>query len=106
MSYQACKKIGFLENILVVLLPSLGDLKIPIFIYELTISIMLLFACKGYLNWHQPSNGHILIVAIVFAGSDSVLAFDKLNAPLQHSTLLLLSTYLVAQFLIVVGILE
>jgi hypothetical protein len=42
-----------------VLLPSLGDL--PVFVYALTISIMLLFAFKGYLNWHRPSNGHILI---------------------------------------------
>jgi hypothetical protein len=35
----------------------------------ITISIMLLFAFKGYLNWHRPSNGHI---AIVFVASDSI----------------------------------
>jgi hypothetical protein len=34
------------------------------------------------------------------------LAFDKFYAPLQHSALLIMTTYLVAQFLIVVGILE
>jgi hypothetical protein len=33
------------------------------------------------------------------------LAFDKFYAPLQHSALLIMTTYLVAQFLIV-GILE
>ncbi|MFV8332479.1 lysoplasmalogenase [Flavobacterium sp. GSP14] len=96
----------YLIAVMLVLLPSLGDLKIPVFVYALTISIMLLFAFKGYLNWHRPSNGHILIGAIVFVASDSILAFDKFYAPLQHSALLIMSTYLVAQFLIVVGILE
>lgn len=96
----------YLMIMMLVLLPSLGDLKIPVFVYALTISIMLLFAFKGYLNWHRPSNGHILIGAIVFVTSDSILAFDKFYAPLQHSTLLIMTTYLIAQFLIVVGILE
>ena len=96
----------YLMIMMLVLLPSLGDLKIPVFVYALTISIMLLFAFKGYLNWHRPSNGHILIGAIVFVASDSILAFDKFYAPLQHSTLLIMTTYLIAQFLIVVGILE
>jgi uncharacterized membrane protein YhhN len=51
----------YLIVVMLVLLPSLGDLKIPVFVYALTISIMLLFAFKGYLNWHRPSNGHILM---------------------------------------------
>ena len=96
----------YLMVMMLVLLPSLGDLKIPVFVYALTISIMLLFAFKGYLNWHRPSNIHILIGAIVFVASDSILAFDKFYAPIQHSTLLIMTTYLIAQFLIVVGILE
>lgn len=96
----------YLTVMMLVLLPSLGDLKIPVFMYALTISIMLLFAFKGFLNWNKPSNSHILIGAIVFVASDSILAFDKFYAPVQHSALLIMTTYLVAQFLIVVGILE
>ena len=96
----------YLIVMMLILLPSLGDLKIPVFVYALTISIMLLFALKGFLNWKKPANSYILIGAAIFVASDSILAFDKFHAPLQHSALLIMTTYLVAQFLIVVGILE
>ncbi|WP_426091676.1 lysoplasmalogenase [Flavobacterium sp. DSR3-2] len=96
----------YLIVIMLILLPSLGDLKIPVFVYALTISIMLLFALKGFLNWQKPANSYILIGAIVFVASDSLLAFDKFYAPLQYSSLLIMATYLLAQYLIVIGILK
>ena len=96
----------YLIVIMLILLPSLGDLKIPVFVYALTISIMLLFALKGFLNWQKPANSYILIGAIVFVASDSLLAFDKFYAPLQYSSLLVMATYLLAQYLIVIGILK
>ena len=96
----------YLIVLLLLLLPSLGDLKIPVFIYALTISIMLLFALKGFLNWQKPANIYILIGAIIFVASDSILAFDKFYAPLQYSSFLIMTTYLIAQYLIVVGILK
>jgi len=96
----------YLIVMMLILLPSLGDLKIPVFVYALTISIMLLFALKGFLNWQKPANSYILIGAIVFVASDSLLAFDKFYAPLQHSSLLIMTTYLLAQYLIVIGILK
>ena len=91
---------------MLILLPSLGDLKIPVFVYALTISIMLLFALKGFMNWHKPASIYILIGAIIFVASDSLLAFDKFYAPLQYSSFLIMTTYLLAQYLIVIGILK
>lgn len=96
----------YLIVMMLILLPSLGDLKIPVFLYALTISIMLLFALKGFLNWQKPANIYILIGAIVFVASDSLLAFDKFYAPLQYSSILIMATYLIAQYLIVDGILK
>ena len=96
----------YLIVIMLLLLPSLGDLKIPVLLYALTISIMLLFALKGFLNWQKPANSYILIGAIVFVASDSLLAFDKFYAPLQYSSFLIMATYLLAQYLIVSGILK
>jgi uncharacterized membrane protein YhhN len=96
----------YLIVIMLILLPSLGDLKIPVFVYALTISIMLLFALKGFMNWHKPASIDILIGAIVFVASDSLLAFDKFYAPLQYSSFLIMATYLIAQYLIVIGILK
>ena len=96
----------YLIVLLLLLLPTLGDLKIPVIIYALTISIMLLFALKGFLNWQKPANIYILIGAIVFVASDSLLALDKFYTPLQYSSFLIMTTYLIAQYLIVVGILK
>jgi uncharacterized membrane protein YhhN len=96
----------YLIVMMLILLPSLGDLKAPVFVYALTISIMLLFALKGFLNWQKPASIYILIGAIIFVASDSILAFDKFYAPLKYSSFLIMVTYLIAQYLIVTGILK
>ena len=91
---------------MVVLMPYLGDLLLPVFVYAMTISIMLLFALKGFLNWQKPANIYIFIGAIIFVASDSVLAFDKFYAAIPYSSFFIMSTYLAAQYLIVIGILK
>ncbi|MBB1194981.1 lysoplasmalogenase [Flavobacterium sp. SOK18b] len=96
----------YLIVMMLILLPSLGHLKAPVFVYALTISIMLLFALKGFLNWQKPASIYILIGAIIFVASDSILAFDKFYTPLQYSSFLIMATYLIAQYLIVTGILK
>ncbi|MBP4142400.1 lysoplasmalogenase [Flavobacterium sp. P4023] len=98
--------IIYLIGMMVLLMPNLGELLLPVFVYAMTISIMLLFALKGFLNWHKPANTYILIGAIIFVASDSILAFDKFYAAIQYSTFLIMSTYLTAQYLIVIGILK
>jgi uncharacterized membrane protein YhhN len=89
-----------------VLLPSLGDLKIPVTIYASVISIMLLFAFNGFLVWENPGNKYIFVGAIVFVISDSILAVNKFYSPIERSSFFIMLTYLVAQYLIVVGILK
>jgi uncharacterized membrane protein YhhN len=91
---------------LAILLPSLGDLKIPVFVYALVISTMLLFAFKGFLIWKEPANWYILLGAIIFVSSDSILAFDKFYVQIMHGSFLIMVTYLLAQYLIVKGILS
>ncbi len=98
--------IVYLMTMLAILSPSLGDFKIPIFIYALVLSTMLLFAFKGFLIWKEPANWYILVGAIIFVSSDSILAFDKfyLSASIIQAPFLIMVTYLVAQYLIVKGI--
>ena len=98
--------IIYLIVMMVILMPNLDELLIPVFVYAMTISIMLLFALKGFLNWHKPANSFILIGAIIFVVSDSILAFDKFYIPIQYSSFLIMITYLSAQLLIVIGILK
>lgn len=97
--------IGYLLAILYVLFPTLGGLKIPVTVYAVVISTMLLMALKGFPQWKSPANYYILMGAVSFITSDSLLAFDKFHAPLPLASFNIMSTYLAAQFLIVFGIL-
>lgn len=98
----ACYLIGMLS----VLLPTLGDLRIPVTVYASVISIMLLFAFNGFLIWKKPGNVYVFLGAIVFVLSDSILAVNKFHTPIEKSSFFIMLTYLVAQYLIVVGILK
>jgi uncharacterized membrane protein YhhN len=98
--------IVYLLLMLSLLLPNLGDLKIPVTVYAMVISTMLLFALKGSFNWSKPGNFYILLGAIIFVSSDSILAFNKFYKPIFMDSFLIMATYIVAQYLIVKGILE
>ncbi|SHG23322.1 lysoplasmalogenase [Flavobacterium defluvii] len=96
----------YLIGMLSVLLPSLGDLKIPVIVYASVISTMLLFAYNGLLIWKKPANQYVFLGALFFVVSDSVLAINKFHFPIQKSSFIIMLTYLVAQYLIVKGILK
>lgn len=96
----------YLVGMLSVLLPALGDLKIPVIVYASVISIMFLFAYNGLLVWKKPANQYVFSGALFFIISDSVLALNKFHTPIQKSSFIIMLTYLVAQYLIVTGILK
>lgn len=98
--------IVYLFLMLTILLPSLGDLQIPVLVYAMVLSTMLLFAFKGFFSWEEPANWYILTGAIIFVSSDSILAFNKFYTPIVLSSFLIMITYLTAQYLIVAGILK
>jgi uncharacterized membrane protein YhhN len=98
--------IIYLLTMLTILLPYIENLKVPVFIYAMVISTMLLFAYKGFFYWQEPANWYILLGAILFVCSDSILAFDKFNAKIMHGSFFIMVTYLLAQYLIVKGILS
>ncbi|WP_427873136.1 lysoplasmalogenase [Flavobacterium sp. MMS24-S5] len=96
----------YLIGMVSVLMPHLGDLEIPVSIYASIISIMLLFAFNGFLVWEKPGNQLVFLGAIFFIISDSILAVNKFYAPIPKSSFFIMLTYLLAQYLIVVGILK
>lgn len=96
----------YLIGMLTVLLPTLGNLKIPVTVYASIISIMVLFAFNGFLVWKSPGNKYIFVGALIFVMSDSILAINKFYAPIERSSFFIMLTYLMAQYLIVVGILK
>jgi uncharacterized membrane protein YhhN len=88
------------------LLPTLGTLKVPVIIYAFVISTMLLFAFNGFLSWSKPGNKYVFYGAVIFIISDSILAINKFYTPIQKGSFFIMVTYLVAQYLIVDGILK
>ncbi|MEN2488400.1 lysoplasmalogenase [Flavobacterium sp. B11] len=96
----------YLIGMVSVLMPYLGELEIPVSIYASVISIMLLFAFNGFLVWEKPGNKLVFLGAIFFIISDSILAVNKFYAPIPKSSFFIMLTYLLAQYLIVVGTLR
>jgi uncharacterized membrane protein YhhN len=98
--------LGYFTFMIFTLFPKLGPLKIPVLVYAIVITTMLFFAFKGSLKWVIPANNYILIGAIVFVSSDSILAFNKFYSPIEHASFYIMATYCLAQYLIVTGILK
>ncbi len=96
----------YLRTMLTVLLPRLGTLKIPVSVYALTISVMLIVALKGYFSWANSGKYYVLLGAVLFVSSDSLLAIDKFYAPISLAPFGIMFTYLMAQLLITTGILQ
>ncbi|MFB9080044.1 lysoplasmalogenase [Flavobacterium procerum] len=88
------------------LLPNLGNLEIPVIAYASVISTMLLFAFNGLLIWEKPGNKLVFSGALFFVISDSILAVNKFYNPIEKSSFFIMLTYLMAQYLIVIGILK
>jgi uncharacterized membrane protein YhhN len=67
---------------------------------------MLYFALKGSFQWNAIPFQSVLIGALLFIASDSILAFNKFYQPIPYASLLIMVTYLAAQYGIVWGILH
>jgi len=83
----------------------LGPLKIPVIVYISVIMSMVWMA--GELYWQNPSymSLTLLIGAVVFACSDSSLAWNKFKQPFKGAQWAILSTYFFAQWMFAQAIL-
>ncbi len=84
----------YLGLLLYLLFPTLGSLQVPVIVYGLVISTMLLLAL------HSGRSGYRWGAAL-FVLSDSILAINKFHTPLPLSALWVMGTYGWAQYGIV-----
>jgi uncharacterized membrane protein YhhN len=98
---------GFLLAIYGILLlllmwPGLGDLKIPVIIYTIIIMTM------GITALFRRANGAslVLIGAMLFIASDSLLALNKFYQAFAAAGFWVMLTYILAQYLIVIGMIS
>ncbi len=89
-----------------ILFPHLGGLKIPVMIYALVLTLMVLQALFRYGFTSAKSFALVFIGALAFMASDSVLAINKFMQPLPMASLVVMLTYISAQYLIVEGAIQ
>jgi uncharacterized membrane protein YhhN len=85
------------------LYPTLSALALPVAVYTLVISIMAIMAinCSGYVS-HRA---FLFLVggALCFLISDSSLAINKFGQSFSYASVLIMGTYIAAQYLLTMG---
>jgi uncharacterized membrane protein YhhN len=82
-----------------------GALQLPVGVYGITITAMLLTALNRWKNVENTSFKWVLIGAILFVISDSILAINRFVQPLPLSGIAIMLTYASGQFFIIKGVL-
>lgn len=82
----------------------LGDLRLPVMAYMFVISIMAILAGYRYRRVNISSFRLVYLGAVFFVISDSTLAYNKFVEPFAFSGMIITATYMLAQYLITVGV--
>lgn len=93
-------------GLIVILYNSLGPLRIPVMAYALVLCVMVLTALFRYGRTNSQSFWMVFSGALLFMSSDSLLAINKFFSPVAGAGVLIMITYIGAQYLIVEGILR
>ena len=94
---------GYSFGLLILVYPNLGELEIPVVVYAIIISIMLMLSLHIQTKVNHPANKYYLSGAILFILSDSLLAINKFYSAFPLAGVWIIITYCSAQFLIVQG---
>lgn len=88
------------------LLDGLGVMKVPVAAYSIVIIAMLLAALNRFGKVNRLSFLLVASGAALFVISDSLIAINKFHTKLDYSTISVMSTYVLAQYLIARGCLR
>ncbi|MGN6294422.1 MAG: lysoplasmalogenase [Chitinophagaceae bacterium] len=83
--------------------PWLGEMRLPVRVYGMVISFMLLLALHLLFLANRKAGLYIAIGAILFVLSDSLLAINKFYQSFEAAGFLIMLTYGLAQFLLIIG---
>jgi uncharacterized membrane protein YhhN len=85
---------------------SLDDMRLPVIIYAVVILAMLSGALNRYRKTNRRSYLMVLTGATFFVLSDSMIAINKFVTVIPMSSILIMTTYVIAQYLIITGYLK
>ena len=90
-------------DLIYILSPNLGDMKLPVRIYGIVISYMLIQALQtGRIKNHAAAT-LMIAGAVLFITSDSILAINKFYESFEYAGIAIMLTYGIAQLLITLG---
>ncbi len=93
-------------GLVTVLYPNLGELRLPVAVYAVVLVTMVLAAMFRYERTTTTSFWMVFGGAFFFMLSDSLLAINKFYSPLAYSGVWIMVTYILAQFMIVKGLID
>jgi len=92
---------------MIILVPNLpGDLKIPVIVYAVCITAMASMSRLRLGLTSEDSYQWVMMGSLLFVVSDSIIAFDKFYRPMPFDSEIIMSTYIGAQILIALGIMD
>lgn len=83
--------------------PYLGDMLLPVRIYGIVISFMLMLALHMTYIKNRQAGMLMLLGAVLFVLSDSILAINKFYQPFKSAGLFIMLTYGLAQLFLTIG---
>src|SRR6266496_1698610 len=95
--------IVYYSILISVLSPYLGDMKLPVRIYGVVLSFMLMLAMHTMLGKNKKAGLWMMLGAILFVISDSLLAFNKFLTVLNYAGIIIMLSYGLAQLFIAEG---
>ena len=95
--------VAYVVELLYLLWPRLGPMKLPVLIYALVIGSMLIMALWQYGKLSRSTAMLFIIGAMFFVLSDSALAMNRFYQPHPYSGILVMSTYVAAQVFLTLG---
>ncbi len=95
--------IVYYSILISVLSPYLGNMKLPVRIYGVVLSFMVMLAMHTMLGKNKKAALWMMLGAILFVTSDSLLAFNKFFSSFDYAGLIIMLTYGLAQLFITEG---
>ena len=90
-------------SIIYILSPHLGDMKLPVRIYGIVISYMLIEALQTAMIKNQNAARLMIAGSVLFITSDTLLAINKFHGSFEYAGIAIMLTYGIAQLLITLG---
>lgn len=85
---------------------NLNGMRVPVIIYAIVILTMVAAAINRKERVNSLSYTAVLSGAILFVISDSLISINKFYTPFRYSGIAIMSTYIIAQYFIIYGIVK